>query len=107
MKAIVGTILLIFFALYSFSKALVVFHFYVYQSYISQNLCENRDKPLRKCCGKCQLRKKLNQEERNKPSFSLQLDESDYISDAQTFTPVYLTPVKNKAYSRYIISTYT
>lgn len=30
------------------------------QDYIAKNLCENRSKPQKKCCGKCYLRKQLN-----------------------------------------------
>src|SRR4051794_3308230 len=29
------------------------------KSYIAQHLCENRDKPQMKCCGKCYLKKQL------------------------------------------------
>lgn len=29
------------------------------KDYISRNLCENRDKPELKCCGKCYLKKQL------------------------------------------------
>jgi hypothetical protein len=29
------------------------------KSYIAKNLCENKDKPQMKCCGKCYLRKQL------------------------------------------------
>lgn len=29
------------------------------KAYIAANLCENRDKPAMKCCGKCYLRKQL------------------------------------------------
>jgi hypothetical protein len=30
-----------------------------HKAYIAKNLCENRDKPAMKCCGKCYLQKKL------------------------------------------------
>lgn len=29
------------------------------KGYIAQNLCENRNKPEKKCCGKCYLRKQM------------------------------------------------
>ncbi len=39
------------------------------KSYVAQNLCENRDKPQMKCCGKCYLRKQLRKVDDNeKPS---------------------------------------
>ncbi|RFM27085.1 hypothetical protein [Deminuibacter soli] len=47
----------------TFSAGFVVLNFYANRSYIAQNLCENRSKPQLNCCGKCQLNKKLRQEE--------------------------------------------
>lgn len=35
------------------------------KEYVARNLCENRDKPQLKCCGKCYLRKQLNKTEDN------------------------------------------
>jgi hypothetical protein len=55
-------ILLLAFAASSFSKAVIVVDFYANQDYIAKNLCENRDKPMMHCCGRCQLRKRLNRE---------------------------------------------
>ena len=49
----------------SFSKGVVLLNFYTHQAYISKYLCENKGKPMMKCCGKCQLRKKLAQEDKN------------------------------------------
>jgi hypothetical protein len=50
------------FAASTFSKAVIVVDFYADQDYIAKNLCENRDKPMMHCCGRCQLRKRLNRE---------------------------------------------
>lgn len=33
------------------------------KQYVATTLCENRDKPQMKCCGKCYLRKQLNKTE--------------------------------------------
>ena len=35
------------------------------KDYIAKNLCENRDKPQMKCCGKCYLRKQLKKVDDN------------------------------------------
>ncbi|HEV7621629.1 MAG TPA: hypothetical protein VGO09_07850 [Flavisolibacter sp.] len=53
--------ILLFFSLLvqSFSRSVVLINFYAHKEYIAQNLCENRDKPMMKCCGKCFLKKKL------------------------------------------------
>ena len=37
----------------------VIGYYELNKNYIAQNLCENRDKPQMKCCGKCYLRKQL------------------------------------------------
>ena len=55
-------ILLLAFAASTFSKAVIVVDFYANQDYIAKTLCENRDKPMMHCCGRCQLRKRLNRE---------------------------------------------
>ena len=44
------------------SAAVAIADFYLHRDYIAKNLCENRDKPQMKCCGKCYLKKKLAKE---------------------------------------------
>lgn len=46
-----------------FSRTWVVVSYKLNESYISQNLCENKDKPQLKCNGKCHLKKQLAQSE--------------------------------------------
>lgn len=48
------------------SQAVIVAEFVWNQDYIAQNLCENIDKPVLKCNGKCQLAKELEQNEEKK-----------------------------------------
>lgn len=55
--------LLVAFLLQTFSRTAIVAGFYANQGYIAKYLCENRDKPQLKCCGKCHLSKKLKQED--------------------------------------------
>lgn len=38
-------------------------YYQVNKAYIAQNLCENKDKPLKNCCGKCYLRKQIKKVE--------------------------------------------
>ena len=64
MKKITAFFLLISFAALSFDQAIIVFNFYINQSYIAANQCENRYRPMLHCNGQCQLAKKLKQEER-------------------------------------------
>lgn len=56
-------LLLLAFAVSTFSRVAIVVDFYANQNYIAQNLCENRDKPMMHCCGRCQLRKRLAQQD--------------------------------------------
>ena len=55
--------LLLAFLASTFSKAVIVADFYVHQDYIAKNLCENRDQPMKHCCGRCLLRKRLARED--------------------------------------------
>ena len=55
--------LLLAFLASTFSKAVIVVDFYANRDYIAKNLCENRDKPMMHCCGRCQLRKRLARED--------------------------------------------
>lgn len=45
-------------------KVFIYFDFLINQDYIARNLCENKDKPVLKCNGKCQLAKELAKEEK-------------------------------------------
>lgn len=62
-KRIISILLLLAFLLQTFSRTAVVIEFYANQGYIAKYLCENKNKPKLKCCGKCHLRKKLKQED--------------------------------------------
>jgi hypothetical protein len=64
MKWIVVSILMILLLVQSFSKWLVVIDFIIHRDYISKNLCENRNRPKLQCNGRCQLAKKLAEEEK-------------------------------------------
>ncbi|HTC01613.1 MAG TPA: hypothetical protein VK705_13115 [Ferruginibacter sp.] len=65
MKFIIASILFIALLAQTFDSAFITLGYYVNSSAYAQN-CENKDKPMMHCCGKCQLRKKLLQEEKNK-----------------------------------------
>lgn len=54
--------------LQTFNQVVVVAQFYANQDYIVKNLCENRARPEKKCCGKCYLGKQLNKADNNKGS---------------------------------------
>lgn len=62
-KQITAAIFLVAFLAQTFNKAVIVIDFYSNQKYIAENLCINKDKPQMHCCGKCQLCKRLKQED--------------------------------------------
>lgn len=66
-----------------------VIEFNVNKDYISKNLCVNRAKPELKCGGKCQLMKKLAEEEdnesRNQSAAKTQMNEVLFEDSFSTF----------------------
>ncbi len=58
------TIIILFaaFAVQTFDKALIVFNYYSNTVSFAKN-CENKAKPMMHCNGRCQMMKKLKQEE--------------------------------------------
>jgi hypothetical protein len=70
LKKCTASLFLLAFLVMSFSKTVIVVDFYANQSYIAKNLCENRDKPMLHCCGRCLLRKRLanqDKQDQNNP----------------------------------------
>jgi hypothetical protein len=63
-KKVITLVLLVAFAIHTFSRVMIVFGFYANQKTIAATLCENRDKPILKCDGKCFLAKKLQAQEK-------------------------------------------
>ena len=64
LKHAVVILLLVSLLAQSFNKLLVVINFQLNRDYIAKNLCENRDKPMMHCNGKCHMMKMLKQEEK-------------------------------------------
>ena len=59
LKKLVAIVALLGIMLQTFSQVVVLADYYVHKDYIAKNLCENRDKPMMHCDGKCCLKKKL------------------------------------------------
>jgi len=45
----------------------VMGYYTINKTYIAKNLCENRNNPKMKCCGKCYLKKQLKKVDENNP----------------------------------------
>lgn len=58
-KRILAIVLMLSLSYQCFVKLGIVIWYECNKDYVAKNLCENRDHPERKCCGKCYLRKQL------------------------------------------------
>ncbi len=65
MRFFVASILFIALLAQTFDRTFITLGYYINTTAYSKT-CENKDKPMMHCCGKCQLRKKLEQEEKEK-----------------------------------------
>lgn len=69
----------------TFSNSFILINYQMNKDYISKNLCENKDKPMLHCNGKCHLRKQLAKEEKKENTpFSQNMKvkfEVQYISE--------------------------
>jgi hypothetical protein len=62
LKQFIAAILLIAFATQTFSKGFMLLDYYANTAAYQKN-CVNKNNPRMHCCGRCQLRKKLQQED--------------------------------------------
>jgi hypothetical protein len=92
MKFILVPILMMLVLAQTFSKCLVVLEYNLNKDFISQRLCINKVKPQMHCNGKCQMMKRLAQEENEnasnttKPASKIKVQEL-VLSD-ETYRPV-------------------
>jgi hypothetical protein len=72
MKLIAGSILILLVMIQSFTSWIIVAEYTINKEYIAKNLCINKEKTKLHCNGKCQLMKKLVQEENQNSSSNSQ-----------------------------------
>jgi hypothetical protein len=65
LKKLIAIVACLGILLQTFSQVVIVAEYYANKDYIAKNLCENRDKPMMHCNGKCCLKKKLAKEAGN------------------------------------------
>jgi hypothetical protein len=68
MKYIAVPVLMVLMLAQTFSKGLVVMEYNLNRNYIAKNLCINRQRPKLHCNGKCQMMKRLAEEEKQNSS---------------------------------------
>ncbi|MEP6597212.1 MAG: hypothetical protein ABJA71_14765 [Ginsengibacter sp.] len=91
-RHLLASFLLVSFLIQTFSTNLLVANFYANQKYIAANLCLNKSKPEMKCCGKCQLIKKLSEEESKNKQYPGRKSEGkeEVISSVSFFSTIVL-----------------
>lgn len=68
MRRFLVLILLGAFILVNFSKLIILVHYELYKTEITQKYCVNKDKPQMHCCGKCHLRKQFAKDDKQQQS---------------------------------------
>lgn len=63
-RKIVVVLLLAAFTTITFNQSFITLDYFLQRDYIAKNLCNNKAKPQMHCNGKCQLMKKLQQEQK-------------------------------------------
>lgn len=66
MRRLIAPIFLSVFLMYTFSQVVIMLNYVINYEYISEVLCENKDKPELDCHGKCHLEKELKKDEQRK-----------------------------------------
>ena len=70
----------------TFNRSIITLDFYANQKYIAGNLCVNRTTPSMHCDGKCQLQKKLKQEDnKDKQNPERRDQNSNLVISSKTF----------------------
>ncbi len=62
-RRLIAILLILSLSYQCFVKLGIVVWYYCNKDYIAANLCENRARPEKKCCGKCYLNKQLKKAE--------------------------------------------
>jgi hypothetical protein len=97
-RCLLASLLLSAFIIQTFSTNFLIASFYANQKYIAANLCVNKDRPGMKCCGKCQLTKKISREEnKDKQNAGNKSDnKEEIIFSTSFFSPVGLSATGKK-----------
>lgn len=86
LRKIITLVFLAAFAMQSFGKVVIVTDYYVNTKVYAQN-CENKDKPRLHCNGKCQMGKKLKEEQKKEDHSPERKAEGQNVLSSQSFFP--------------------
>jgi len=100
MKFILVPILMALVLTQAFSKWVVVMDYNLNKDFIAKNLCINKARPKMHCNGKCQMMKRLAEEEKQNSegnnNTSSKLKIQDVVFNDEIFKPVLPPPAKTK-----------
>jgi hypothetical protein len=94
-RTITAIILLFAFAAQTFNRSVIILDFYTNQADFVKN-CENKAKPKMHCKGKCQMMKKLEQEEKKdqqNPERKLE-NKNEVVSSKSSFATLQTEPIQ-------------
>jgi hypothetical protein len=90
----------------TFNRAVIVTSYYTNTGAYAKN-CENKAKPVLHCNGKCQMMKKMKQEEnKDKQNPERRNNTDEVLSSKSFFTCIEITPVSNLNHFAWYISTF-
>jgi hypothetical protein len=75
MKEVSAIVLSIILFLSIFGQGITVVRFHIHKKYIASELCENRNRPMLHCDGKCVLSQKLKAQEKQQEDAGIVLSE--------------------------------
>jgi len=90
---LVVTVVLFAMMLQCFSKMIVVAEFYANRDYIARNLCVNRFNTAVHCAGRCQLDKRILQEEKSSGDKEVRQESRNEVLSSKSFFASAVTPV--------------
>ncbi len=96
-RQIIAFLLLFAFMLQTFSKTFIVAGYFTNTKAYAKN-CENKAKPKMRCNGKCQMMKKLKQEEKKDEQNPQRKIENEYVLSSKSFYPslkINITPKRS------------
>ncbi|OJW78561.1 MAG: hypothetical protein BGO69_00815 [Bacteroidetes bacterium 46-16] len=98
MRIVIAILVMISLTFQTMVKVAIIGWYELNKDYIAKNLCENRDKPQMKCCGKCYLHKQLKKAEdgssndKQGPSKTTKIELAEFVIPHKINIPYFTAP---------------
>jgi hypothetical protein len=108
---VLAIILFLSLSFQSMVKLGIVAWYEVNKTYVATVLCENKDKPEMKCCGKCYVNKQMNKVDRGSnsdkqlPGKTAKAETVDYIMPFTQSQNIVFSPQENKIFNGHYTGT--